>query len=111
MNKLLPLIFALGTFLAASAHAMPIAPLSSTQARLTIQVGYGYGCAVGIYRGFFGRCVPVYVYRRGYCKRRHYDYPYVRYSGDTGVVMANKGACAFGSYLSCGHGTCWRFCY
>jgi hypothetical protein len=23
----------------------------------------------------------------------------------------NKGVCGFGSYLACGYGTCWQFCY
>jgi hypothetical protein len=128
MNKLLPLTFALGIITAQSAQAMPVAPINQPQASLTIQAGYG--CGLGVYRGLLGACTPIYVYggydpyyrayvrgyyrgyRRGYYEGRHRDdaYPYVRrLPGD--VVYVDKGVCDFGWYLSCRHGTCWRYCY
>jgi hypothetical protein len=121
MNKLLPLIFALGIIMAPSAQAMPIAPISQPQADLTIQVGYGYACGWTILGGPIAPCAPVYVYGgyypyyspyiRGYYRGHHYrHYPYVRHlPGD--VVDVDRGVCGFGSFLTCSHGTCWRRCY
>lgn len=126
MNKLLSLVFMLGIFSAASAHAMPVAVIGSTQADLTIPVGSG--CGIGVRRGPFDGCDPVYGgyygefdrgyqvgyyrgYRRGYFEGYNdAHYPYVRYYDNGGVVLIDKGICGFGSYLSCSHGTCWRFC-
>jgi hypothetical protein len=128
MNKLRPLIFALSVFGVSAAQAMPVVPLGPPQATLAIQIGYAYGCGLGVHRGPLGGCVPVYVYRgydpyyrgyvrgyyrgyrRGYYAGRHDAYyPYVRhFPGD--VVYVDRGVCGFGSYLSCSYGTCWRVC-
>jgi hypothetical protein len=115
MNKLLPLIFALGILCVPSAQAMPVVPLGSPQAGLTIPVGWGWG--FGVCRGLFYGCAPVYVYGGNYGKcyrgyrNAHYRGPYVRYHYNDGVVVSDRGICGFGSYLSCSHGTCWRRCY
>lgn len=116
MRKLLPLIFALGLLGGSAAYAMPVAPLGpTTQGSLTIQVGYG--CGLGVYRGLFYGCTPVYVYGgnygnsyRGYRNARYHG-PYVRFHDNGGVVVSDRGICGFGSYLSCSHGTCWQVCY
>jgi hypothetical protein len=126
MNKLLSLVFVIGILCAPSAQAMPIAPLSQPQGTQTIQVGYGYACSLAILGGPVAPCAPVHVYGGyypyyspcGHCGyygghyagRRTAHYPYVRHlPGD--VVFVDKGVCGFGSYLSCSHGTCWRYCY
>jgi len=110
LHKLFSLVFVLGIPCVPSAQAMPVAPLGSPQAGLTIPVGWGYG--FGVCRGLFGGCTPVYVYGkcyRGY-RNAHYRGPYVRFYDNGGVVEANKGTCGLGSYLSCSHGTCWQLC-
>jgi hypothetical protein len=125
MNRLLSLIFVLSVFGGSTAYAMPVAPLGPTQATLTIKVGSG--CGLGVRRGPFNGCDPVYdgngnegdyrAYRRGYYRSYRQDgyraanYPYVSHVNDTGVVVVDKGVCDFGSYMSCNHGSCWRFCY
>ena len=128
MNKLLPLIFALGLLGGSAAYAIPVAPLGQPQATLTVQVGSG--CGLGVRRGPLGQCIPVYngngnegycrAYRRGYYRGYRQDnyhgyraanYPYVSHVNDTGVIVVDKGVCGFGSYLSCSRGLCWRFCY
>jgi hypothetical protein len=115
MHRLFSLVFVLGILCVPSAQAMPVAPLGSPQAGLTIPVGWG--CGFGVYRGLFYGCTPVYVYGgnsrkcyRGYSSAR-YRGPYVRFHDSGGVVEANRGLCGFGSYLTCSHGTCWRLCY
>ncbi len=123
MNKLGSLVFTLGIFCAATAHAMPVAALGPPQADQTIRVGGGcgisiHGCApVYIYDGYHDEYYRAYRlgyyrgYRRGYYEGYHDTYyPYVRYYGASDVVVVNKGICGFGSYLSCSYGTCWRFC-
>lgn len=115
MNKLLSLVVVFIVSCVASAQAMPVVPLGPQQAGLTTQVSSG--CGLGVHRGPFNGCAPVYVYGgydggyyRGY-RDAQYDGPYVRFHDNGGVVEANKGICGFGSYLACGYGTCWRFCY
>jgi hypothetical protein len=118
MKRLLSLVFVLGIFCAAPAHAMPVACFGLAETKLTIQVGGGCG---------IGGCTPIYVYGsgyvrgyslgyyRGYCRGNYRAshntyYPYVRYfPGD--VIAVNKGVCGFGSYLSYNYGMCWQFCY
>ena len=126
MNKLLSLVVVAGMSIAAieAAQAIPVVRLEPPQAGLTIPVGSG--CGLGVHRGPDDGCIPIYgVYRghygfyyRGY--RRAYDHgyrdgyddgPYVRYSDDGGIIAVDKGFCGFGSFLSCSHGLCWRFCY
>ena len=96
MNMRLTLVFVLGIHCAPNANAMPIVAISPAQTRLTIPVSSG--CGIGVHRGPFDGCDPVYVYdgyywaysrgyrlgyyrgyRRGYY-RGYYDadYRYVR---------------------------------
>ena len=125
MKSLRYLVVIVGILWAPIAYAMPVVPLSSPQDALTIPVGYG--CGLGVRRGPFLDCAPVYVfrghdpyyrayvrgyhrgYRRGYYEGRLDAYPYVSHlPGD--VVYVDRGVCGFGSYLSCSHGICWRLC-
>ena len=96
MKKRLTLVFVVGIFCTVNAHAMPVAAISPTQTGLTFTVSSG--CGIGVHRGPFDGCDPVYVYdgyygaysrgyrlgyyrgyRRGYY-RGYYDayYRYVR---------------------------------
>jgi hypothetical protein len=130
MNKLLSLVFVLVISCVSSAHAMPVVALASAQTELAVQVGSG--CGLGVRRGPFNGCDPVYVYdgngngafhraywrgfyrgyRQGHYRGyRHAKYPYVRRPNVTGVVIVDRGICGFGSYLVCAYGTCWRRCY
>ncbi len=110
---------------------MPVTALVPLQDGLTIRVGSG--CGIGVHRGSFDGCAPIYggydgydepylAYREGYHRGyhrgyyrgyhdAHYDGPYVRYYYHGDVVVVDRGLCGFGSYLSCGYGTCWRYCY
>jgi hypothetical protein len=113
MNKLLSLVFVF--FISCvTANGMPVATFSQFQTGLTIPVGSW--CGFGFCRGLFNYCAPVYVYGGNYGghyrghRHAHYEGPYVRYHYNRGVVVVDKGVCGFGSYLTCSHGTCWRFC-
>jgi hypothetical protein len=102
MNKLLSLTFLIGVLGISNADAMPVAAHGPTQANLTIQVASG--CGLGVRRGPFNGCEPLYAYggyygyrraylrgnyrgyRRGYYRGYQdayypYVYPYVRYYG------------------------------
>ena len=119
-EQFLSLLAAVGFVVGSAASAMPAAPIRSGQFADTIQVGYG--CGLGVRRGPFGTCRPVYLYEvydpyyGGYV-RGYYDgyrdgaYPYLRYYGAGDVMVVDRGVCGFGSYLLCNAGTCWRFCY
>jgi hypothetical protein len=134
MNKLLSLVFVVGInlFGLAAAQAITVVPFGPPQVGLTIPVTSG--CGIGVRRGPFDGCTPIYGvyggyygghyrgyylgyhrgYRRGYYRGyrdAYYDGPYVRYHDDGGVIAVDKGFCGFGSYLACSHGSCWRFCY
>lgn len=129
MIRPLPLILVLGVLGGSTASAMPVAPLASIQASLTIQVGSG--CGLGVRRGTFYDCPPYRAYRgynydpydhgysrgyargyrrgfyRGYSTGRYDVYPYGGYYGGVELVEV----CRYGSYLSCRYGRCWRVCY
>ena len=125
MKRHLSLVFALGIFCVVPAHAMPVARFGLVETEFTIQVSGG--CGIGFRPSPSGGCIPDYFngsgyvrgyslgyyrgYRRGYYQAHQYaNYPYVRhFPGD--VIAVDKGICGFGSYLSCNHGMCWRFCY
>jgi len=120
MKKLLPLILALGIFSGSAAHGMPVAALGSAQATPIFQVGWGNGpwvCGPRLPGSLFGQWVTGYIYvpgcYRGYNRRnaahRISDYPYVSHLPGN-VIHVDKGACGFGSFLSCTHGLCYRFC-
>ena len=96
------------------------APVRPKQPVQTVQLSYGRG--LGVRRGPLGACTPVYLYEgfdpyyRGYVRgyhdgRRGAAYPCVRYDGGGDVIAVDRGFCAFGSYLSCSYGTCWRAYY
>ena len=120
MKTLLSLVFVLGIFCTATAHAMPAATFGPAQPGLTTQVSSG--CGIGVRRGPFNGCAPVYVYggyyggyhhgySRGYYRGYHDAYyPYVRYYSDGGIVV-DQGGCSFGSYPVCNGVACWRVCY
>ena len=123
MKTLLSLVFVLGIFCTAPANAMPAATFGPAQPGLITQVSSG--CGIGVHRGPFDGCAPVYVYggyysgyyrgyRRGYYRGyrdAYYNGPYFRFDNAQDVIAVDKGFCGFGSYLSCSHGLCWRFCY
>jgi hypothetical protein len=123
MKTLLSLVFVLGIYCTATAHAMPASAFGRAQPGLATQVSSG--CGIGVRRGPFNGCAPVYVYggyygghhhgyRRGYYRGyrdAYYNGPYFRFDNDQDVIAVDKGFCGFGSYLSCSHGLCWRFCY
>jgi hypothetical protein len=124
MNKLLSLVFVLVISGTSSTYAIPVVALAAAQTGLTIQVGSG--CGLGVRRGPFNGCDPVYVYggyglgyyqgyRRGHYRGYRDTYydgsPYFRFDNGQDVIAVDKGFCGFGSYLSCSHGLCWRFCY
>lgn len=120
MKKLLPLILALGIFSGSAAHGMPVAALGSAQATPIFQVGWGNGpwvCGPRLPGSLFGQWVTGYIYvpgcYRGYSRRnaahRISDFPYVSHLPGN-VIHVDKGACGFGSFLSCTHGLCYRFC-
>lgn len=119
MKTLYSLVFVLSFFCTATTHAMPAAAFDPAQPGLATQVSSG--CGIGVHHGPFNGCAPVYVYggyyhgyRRGHYRGyrdAYYDGPYFRFDNDQDVIAVDKGFCSFGSYLSCSHGLCWRFCY
>jgi hypothetical protein len=121
MKKLLPLILTFGVFSGSTAHGMPVAALSSAQATPLIQVGWAYGpwvCGPRLPGSLLGQWVTGYIYVPG-CYRRYSRSTYAgrRVSRDPYisqlpgfVIHVDKGTCGFGSFLSCTHGLCYRFC-
>ena len=131
MYRPLPLILTVGLICGSTASAMPVAPLPSTQASLTIPVGSG--CGLGVRRGTFYDCPPYRAYSghyeydpydrgysrgyyrgyrrgydRGYATGRYNTYPYGGYYGGPVELVEY---CQLGSYVSCRYGRCWRVCY
>jgi hypothetical protein len=117
MTKLLSLVFVLLISCAPVARAMPVEAFDHVRTGPVIRASGG--CGLGVRRGFLNECAPVYdSYYRQYYRGHHVRYrssyyvgPYIRYHDNDGVVVVNKGVCGFGSYLACGYGTCWQFCY
>ena len=122
--RLTVIVIAFAVLVGSAALGAPVAPIRTAHLGHTVPVGYG--CGLGVRRGPLGACTPVYMYGgydpyirgyvRGYARgyyegRRDAEYPYVRYYGTGDVVAVDRGFCGFASYLSCSHGTCWRFCY
>lgn len=48
--------------------------VGSAQAKLTAQVGYSYGCGLGVHRGPLGACVPTYLYGPLESDHRHHHF-------------------------------------
>jgi hypothetical protein len=120
MHRLFSVVFAVGIAAISAAQAMPAARLVPPPPGLTVPVASG--CGLGVRRGPYDGCTPIYHahgayyrgYRRGYVRGYrdgYYDGPYVHYSDNGGAIAVDRGFCGFGSYLSCSQGLCWRFCY
>jgi hypothetical protein len=123
MNKLLPLVFVIGSSIvgAAAAHAMPVAHFGPMQAGLTIPVSNG--CGIGVHRGPLSGCTPIYAYYSahygGDFRKHHRRHPhsnrnnyYVSFHDFGGYAGENK-FCSFGSYVACVSSgrACWVLCY
>jgi hypothetical protein len=106
MNKLLSFVFGIGVSVlsVAAAQAMSFHPV---HAGFVIPVGSG--CGIGVYRGPYDRCDPIYggyysSYYRGY-----YD-GYYHSPGRSRLV--DQGACSGRRlYRVCNvYGECWAVC-
>ena len=121
MSKLSSIVFVVGISLleVVDVQAMPFAPRDPAQAGLTIPVSSG--CGLGVRRGPYDGCTPVYdrynsSYYNGYYNG-YYEGYYAGYNdayygdyGRSGVV--ESGPCwGRGTHRVCnGLGLCWRAC-
>jgi hypothetical protein len=90
-------VLSFGVF--AAAHAMPLAPIRSS-AELYVPVASG--CGLGVHRGPYDGCYPLYPFYAGYSGYRN---PYY-------VGPVSGGVCGGrGTHLSCDYyGFCWVAC-
>jgi len=116
MGKLLSFVVAFSIVCVAATQAMPFNPAHS---RLIISVSSG--CGIGVHRGPYGGCDPIYggyyrSYYGGYYRsyyRGYYDGFYDGfYRGPGRSLMVDQGACSGRRmYRVCNvYGRCWAVC-
>jgi hypothetical protein len=113
MRKLL--FFGIGISIVGVAVAQAM-PFHSAPAGLVIQVADG--CGIGVYRGPYGDCKPIYRgydydYNRSYYRGYRHGY-YDGYSDGSGRSrLVNQGACSGRDMVRvCNvYGVCWATCY
>jgi hypothetical protein len=112
MSKLLSIVFGISIVGIAAAQAMPFHP---AHAGFTTPVASG--CGIGVHRGPYDGCAPIYggyyrSYYRGYY-RGYYDGYYDGYHHGPGrSLMVDQGACSGrGMYRVCNvYGECRAAC-
>jgi len=115
MRKLLSFVFGISIIGIVVAQAMPF---HSAPAGSTIQIQVADGCGIGVHRGPYGECNPIYRgydydYSRGYYRGYHHGY-YDGYSDGSGRSrLVNQGACSGRDMVRvCNvYGVCWAACY
>jgi hypothetical protein len=112
MSKLLSFVFGISIAGVATAHAMPFHP---ENAGFIISVSSG--CGIGVHRGPYNGCEPIYdgYYRTNYRSYyRGYYRPYYDsyYHGPGPSLMVDQGACSGRHmYRVCNvYGECWAAC-
>ena len=109
MNKLLSFVFGVSIVGIAAAQAMPF---HSAHARFIIPVASG--CGIGVHRGPYDGCEPIYggYYRSNY--RSYYrGYNDGYYDGPGRSLLVDQGGCSGrGMYRVCNaYEECWAACY
>jgi hypothetical protein len=110
MNKLLAIVLGISIVGVAAAQAMPF---SLARSGFIIQVASG--CGLGVNRGPYGGCDPIYGehyysnYRHGYYDGFYDGY----YYGPGRSRLVDQGACSGRDiYRVCNiYGVCWAACY
>jgi hypothetical protein len=113
MSKLLSFVFGISFIGIAAAQATPF---HSEHARLIIPVASG--CGIGVHRGPYDGCEPIYggyhrSFYRGYYRGYYQGYNDGYYDRLGSSVLVDQGACSGrGHYLICNaYDVCWAACY
>jgi hypothetical protein len=113
MSKLLSFVFGISFIGIAAAQATPF---HSAHARFIIPVASG--CGIGVHRGPYDGCEPIYggyhrSFYRGYYHGYNNGYHYGYYDEPGRSLLVDQGNCSGrGNYLVCNaYGVCWAACY
>lgn len=108
MSKLLSFVVGISIVVVAAAQAMPF---HTAHPGLTIPVASG--CGLGVHRGPFDGCNPVYGgHYRSYYRSYYRGYKDGYYHDSGRSLLVDQGACSGrGIYRVCNdYGACWAVC-